>query len=412
MKRIISVICSFVFVASVFSGCGKNNEIQISAPNITTEAITSSLFTNTTKPDAAETTAINTSVADGKNENYKPSSANYVTLISPASGTAVNFHTDKQNKFLADGKGAIPSSVNGKKELSRPNPIEFRWENSIKGEFYSELRISENIDMSNSAVYSCVGNRIYIDNFKANTVYYWNVTSNGVTSNISLFITGGAPRNLNIDGITNVRDLGGNSTLNGGRTKQGLLYRCGRLNESSVETPNIEITEQGISTMRNLLGVKTEIDLRQSANGETGGITQSPLGADINYYNCPMKWDGNMFTDNTDEIIHVFEILANRDNYPIIFHCNIGTDRTGMIAFFVNALLGVTEEDIITDYLFSNFGNIGGTRKETKVYESGYYKAIQAANGATLASKTYNCLVNIGVPRANLDSVIEILTEK
>lgn len=77
---------------------------------------------------------------------------------------------------------------------------------------------------------------------------------------------------------------------------------------------------------------------------------------------------------------------------PLIFHCNIGTDRTGMIAYLINALLGVPEESLYRDYLYSNFGNIGGTRKLKNVKSSGYYNAIQAAEGNTLSEKTYNCL--------------------
>ena len=83
-----------------------------------------------------------------------------------------------------------------------------------------------------------------------------------------------------------------------------------------------------------------------------------------------------------------------------------------MIAFLVNALLGVCEEDLYKDYLFSNLGTIGGTRKKSGITDSGYYKAIMETEGNTLSEKTYNCLLNFGVPKAQLDSIIEILSEK
>ena len=56
--------------------------------------------------------------------------------------------------------------------------------------------------------------------------------------------------------------------------------------------PVIEITAEGIKTMREVMGVKSEIDLREVDNGEIGGISSSPLGDDVQYVNLPMKWDG------------------------------------------------------------------------------------------------------------------------
>ena len=39
----------------------------------------------------------------------------------------------------------------------------------------------------------------------------------------------------------------------------------------------------------------------------------------------------------------------------IFFHCTIGTDRTGTIAYFLEGLLGVSEEDRLRDYEMSYF---------------------------------------------------------
>jgi hypothetical protein len=83
-----------------------------------------------------------------------------------------------------------------------------------------------------------------------------------------------------------------------------------------------------------------------------------------------------------------------------------------MIAFLVNALLGVSEEDLYRDYLFSNFGKIGGKRSINNLQESGYYTAIMQTDGNSLSEKTYNCLADFGVPTAQLDSIIAILTEE
>ena len=70
-----------------------------------------------------------------------------------------------------------------------------------------------------------------------------------------------APRSLDIEGLTNARDLGGYKTINGNYTKQGLIYRTSRLNEN--ETTDNLITEQGILEMKNNLKIKSELDLRK-----------------------------------------------------------------------------------------------------------------------------------------------------
>ena len=59
--------------------------------------------------------------------------------------------------------------------------------------------------------------------------------------------------------------------------------------------------------------------------------------------------------------------------------------------------------------MFSNNANIGGTRKASQMKNSGYYKAVAAAQGSSLSEKTYNYLIDLGVPSDQLDKVIEIL---
>ena len=47
------------------------------------------------------------------------------------------------------------------------------------------------------------------------------------------------------------------------------------------------------------------------------------------------------------------EYVVNGDN--IYFHCTIGSDRTGTLAYFLEGLLGVSEEDRLRDYEISYF---------------------------------------------------------
>lgn len=372
MKKTVSVLLSIIMIISLLAGCSGDEK---------------------------------------KTSTARSSTNTVISAVYPVDETVVQ-HTKKQDSYLNKPLSFIPLYATGKKEKSRPDPVEFSWQYNGGEDTEYILKLSENENMENSVAYTSESESISVYNLKLGTTYYWTVETGNEVSDVSTFTTDSTPpRNLYVDGITNVRDLGGWECEDGTKTKQGLIFRCGRLNESSAQTPIIEITEAGKKTMLEDLGIKTEIDIRKTSDGETGAITSSPLGDSVTYYSCPMDWQGNTFLDNKEELLKVFEILSKEESYPLIFHCNIGTDRTGMIAYLVNALLGVPEESLYRDFLYSNFGNIGGTRALKNVKKSGYYAAVQAAEGDSLSEKTYNCLVDFGVPKEQLDSIISILSE-
>jgi protein-tyrosine phosphatase len=345
---------------------------------------------------------------------------------------AAETHTEAQANYLADAYDRVAEYANGTEELSRPSAVRFEWsavprEKGVALQEYA-LEISAQSNFSDKITYYTTERSYEVYNLCVDTDYYWRVVadfgeSGKSVSAPSYFETeSDAPRNLYVDGVTNVRDSGGwkcganngaDNGLDGGadRVKQGLLYRCGRLNTSYAAEPTVEITDEGKKTMTEILGVRSEIDLRTVANNEVGGITASPLGESVQYFSCPMEWNvSNILTANAGMVGTIFSILANEDNYPVIYHCNIGTDRTGLIAFLVDGLAGVSEEDLYRDYLFSNFGNIGGARGLSGIQKS-YVATIQKYSGASLQEKIENCLLDLGVAQADMDAVRAILTE-
>ena len=46
-------------------------------------------------------------------------------------------------------------------------------------------------------------------------------------------------------------------------------------------------------------------------------------------------------------------LIADRNNHPLVFHCSVGKDRTGVLAAMLLAAAGVIDEDIIHDYTLS-----------------------------------------------------------
>ncbi|MDR1175040.1 MAG: tyrosine-protein phosphatase [Treponema sp.] len=68
------------------------------------------------------------------------------------------------------------------------------------------------------------------------------------------------------------------------------------------------------------------------------------------YYAYPEK---DLVTGFMDEYKHFFQTLKNEANFPLIFHCSAGKDRTGFAAALLLSLLGVDREIVINDYLLS-----------------------------------------------------------
>lgn len=88
-----------------------------------------------------------------------------------------------------------------------------------------------------------------------------------------------------------------------------------------------------------------------------------------------------------------------QERLPVLFHCTEGKDRTGMVAALLYKRLGVAEEDILADYLFTNRANrlrsalmpivvflctfsVKKARKVAGFYraDASYYEAFFAAN--------------------------------
>lgn len=357
--------------------------------------------------------------ACGEND---PSSVNF-TLNDVGE---VSFHTDEQEEFWKDNN--VESSLlkygMGEEEKELPNPINLSWKVTSAKNYI--IQISENSDMSNSWEFTTKKKQFNLYNCKTGTKYYWriiaNYKSNSFTSDISTFnVKSGGPRNLLVNGINNIRDIGGYTTDEGKIINQGLIYRSAKMNESSVSTIRYTITDNGIETMRNQLGIKTDIDLRkieidEDGVNEIGGLTYSPLGEDINYVNCPMYYEGSAVIGHTsaakdafnkENIKKMFETLGNVDNYPIVFHCTQGKDRTGALAYLMETLLGMNINDIYHDYLFTNMSKIGGYCNY-KAF-SGYNYYLNKLEGESLKEKAFNYLLSIGVSEENINNFINIM---
>ena len=224
------------------------------------------------------------------------------------------------------------------------------------------VKVSRNEDMSDPETYSGV-NSVTVKNLYANTKYYWQVEQGNEKSEVKEFTTGDYPRWIDCKPLFNVRDCGGYMTSSGQRVKQGLVYRgaeianneFSRSGERHIQT----VTEESKKVFRDVMKIGVEIDLRNSGENENGAYTACGFAedGDIDYH----MWGIGSYANYIKEpknCSDIFDTLANADEKPVYFHCYGGADRTGTIAFLLNAILGVSYTDLVIDFELTSYSSI------------------------------------------------------
>ncbi len=320
-------------------------------------------------------------------------------------------HTAAQETYLKSKQYNTPTAdMNGKAEQSRPEPIVLKWSRKVTGgrlDLKEAAIISEDENFTNPTRIESSNSRVELLHVELGKVLYWYVEGRAgdmvFQSDVSVVhVSSDAPRTLDVGGVTNCRDLGGWKTSDGKTLKQGLLFRTGQLSH---------ITSEGKALLLDHFGIKTEIDLRNEAQVKDNGDTTeaSKLGSSVNYVFAPMEWE-NLGSDNIltapvneQSLLKVFAILGDEANYPLLFHCKIGTDRTGLIAFLIEGLCGVSEEDIYRDFLFSGFATINKTPEVGRI--TGFLNTVKEAPGDTLAEQIENYLLLRGIPAEQIATI-------
>lgn len=295
------------------------------------------------------------------------------------------------------------------KDIYQPIPVRFEWDAPDEEEYFI-VYISQNKDMNNADSYLVNDKFLIIDCLFTGTTYYWQIDAvykeETIRSVIFEFSTADSPRTINIDGVSNTRDIGGLPAAEGYRIKQGMVYRGGKLED---------ITEAGKKFFIEEIGIKTDLDLRES--GEGGAGKNSPLGTDINYINIKGPYYGGIAGESGKELFaKEIKVFANENNYPVYIHCSLGRDRTGTLAMVLEGLLGVDRNNIMMDYelsVFSMTGTLDNANIDNlKSNITSTYNYLNTFEGSDFSEKVENYLISIGVTKAEIQSIRSILLEE
>jgi len=172
-------------------------------------------------------------------------------------------------------------------------------------------------------------------------------------------------RHIIFESVSNFRDIGGYKTHKGHTVAWRRVFRSGEF---------AKITRNDFQRLMEEIGLTSVIDLRSKFEVERQGIGLL-AEADIRYCNIAFMTDddpganasryahctnmGEFYLemarqkDYGQRITEALEVIADPKNHPIVFHCAVGKDRTGMLASVLLSLLGVAEKDIIEDYALS-----------------------------------------------------------
>ena len=177
------------------------------------------------------------------------------------------------------------------------------------------------------------------------------------------------PRALDLEGASNVRDLGGWTTRGGARVRFGRVFRGAAL-DRLTRSDQQRLAGLGLRAVCDFRGVKERARAPSRLDGLDAAVHSLPIeprigasladilatreatGEDVlslmrkAYLSYALEWHAHYR--------RVFELLLDEDGAPLLFHCSAGKDRTGFGAALILTALDVPWESVLEDYLATN----------------------------------------------------------
>ena len=154
-----------------------------------------------------------------------------------------------------------------------------------------------------------------------------------------------------VSGAVNFRDVGG-LPAGGSRTREGVLFRSGNL---------VAVDDDGIDTLRSL-GIRRVVDLRDESElaHDPSRLDDLPvrvqheplfLGSVASFFARDLSLE-QLYAEIADASAErvVSAIRGILVDQPVLVHCTIGKDRTGVTVGIALAAAGVDPEAVVADY--------------------------------------------------------------
>lgn len=267
----------------------------------------------------------------------------YYSDILPLEGIDLNIENEGVQKYLEevdysddlDSYNTSYISYYTSKGSDKPYPVRFNWKNADSrsmivtdtqtGEIVYDGLASETIE-----IYNLIPGRKYR--------YYVN----GDVSWESTFRPKGPVRMIN-SSTRNFRDLGGWNAENGKTIVYGRLYRGAQISSSDED-------------LFKSLGITVDVDLRGQPGSPVAVFDQNEVEwVNFQVYQFMYKATGAGYTESLYREALAFVIDCLDQGKNVYFHCIGGADRTGTLAFLIEALLGVSEADMSKEYELTSF---------------------------------------------------------
>ena len=326
-----------------------------------------------------------------------------ISLVTPQNNTTVRLLREKHLEYIQNPQSFPTSKIDWlnlmetQEDKSFPDPLHFSFQPAVDGEI---ILIRSN---GSQTVYRAVAGEADITNLLINERYQWFVRIGNEQSETYCFETDAqAPRMLYVDGISNVRDFGGFLSNTGRRIRQELIYRT-----SEMDT-HVHITEKGIHTLEDELGIRLDIDIRGIKNEPRCPILDEEK---VRWVNYPLAAYVDCFTEEQLKLYgESFELLTHEENYPMIIHCWGGIDRTGTWLYILGGMLGVSKDDLDLDYEMSSFSRWGRRSRVSEQFLE-FLKGLYQY-GETLQEACVGFMKACGLTDAQLDKIKDILLEE
>lgn len=336
-----------------------------------------------------------------------------INLILPENNAEVSILTEACKKFYDSEDARIKTTDEGGaltwsnpqmvgEDCSTPLAIKFSWDDDIKQSGLYILIISEKEDLSDPIIKLTEEKNLDVYNLCTGTKYYWCIQKANVRSETKTFtVKNDSPRLLYIEGLNNVRDIGGYK-VPGGKVKMKMLYRGSELENSK------KITEKGLKEFFDLK-IKTHLDLRGRDNQydilELLGIKR------LNYITSAYN---DIFKEkNLIAYRKIMLLLGKANAYPIYIHCIAGADRTGVLLILIGAILGMNENDLYDEYELTSLSS-WGTRTRNHVNLVSMMKTLKENYGGSNINETVeNFMIKaVKLTPKQIQRVRDVLIEK